>query len=336
MFKKLVSLLIGICLLLGTTATAAKEEQPIPERFASVMEVCNATTAEEMHQHLIDYINATWADYYTTSNLPFPVRFGGTTEDLIADKRNWAMAVVSTKDVDIQKLLDSNMIKHWSFSALDPSVLSLRLIPPALRPYRPKDLTQSYDIFYFDYDARTDDATVLIFNENYPITETLFARALLDMRSTEQKRAMEGIARVNGWTVEELIAKPKDWDVAEVLVPYPDGLEPLDQAGMLLDLSQSDYFASRESFEHISDWWTEGPNGIYSADKRFIGAPVFPFTLFDKEDHALILIVNAKSDYADAALRYAEYCIKGMDDVMFSDIDAWESLALEYSTELWQ
>ena len=228
------------------------------------------------------------------------------------------------------------MIKHWSFSSSDPSVLSLWLIPPALRPYRPRDLTQSYDIFYFDYDAQTDDATVLIFNENYPITETLFARALLDMRSTEQKRAMEGIARVNGWTVEELIAKPKDWDVAEVLVPYPDGLEPLDQAGMLLDLSQSDYFASRESFEHISDWWTEGPNGIYSADKRFIGAPVFPFTLFDKEDHALILIVNAKSDYADAALRYAEYCIKGMDDVVFSDIDAWESLALEYSTALWQ
>ena len=161
MFKKLVSLLVGICLLLGTTAMAAKEEQPIPERFASVMEVCNATTAEEMHQHLIDYINATWADYYTTSNLPFPVRFGGTTEDLIADKRNWAMAVVSTKDVDIQKLLDSNMIKHWSFSSSDPSVLSLWLIPPALRPYRPKDLTQSYDIFYFDYDAQTDDVRLL-------------------------------------------------------------------------------------------------------------------------------------------------------------------------------
>ena len=64
--------------------------------------------------------------------------------------------------------------------------------------------------------------------------------------------------------------------------------------------------------------------------------PFFPFTLFDKEDHALILIVNAKSDYADAALRYAEFCIKGMDDVVFSDIAAWDSLALEYSTALWQ
>ena len=73
-----------------------------------------------------------------------------------------------------------------------------------------------------------------------------------------------------------------------------------------------------------------------SADKRFIGAPVSPFTLFDKEDHALILIVNAKSDYADAALRYAEYRIKGMDDVIRSDIETWERLALEYSTELWQ
>ena len=62
----------------------------------------------------------------------------------------------------------------------------------------------------------------------------------------------------------------------------------------------------------------------------------FCSTLFDKEDHALILIVNAKSDYADAALRYAEYRIKGMDDVIRSDIETWERLALEYSTELWQ
>ena len=73
--------------------------------------------------------------------------------------------------------------------------------------------------------------------------------------------------------------------------------------------------------------------GIYSADKRFIGAPVFPFTLFDKEDHALILIVNAKSDYADAALRYAEYCIKGMEDVYKRQFDVKEVKGKEAERE---
>lgn len=336
MFKKVISLVLGICLLFGTTAMAAKKEQPIPERFAAVMEVCNATTIAEMHQNLIDYIRATWANYYTTKNIPFPVRFGGTTEELIADKRNWAMAVVSTKDVDIQELLDRDMIKHWSFSMADPAVVSLWLIPSSLRPFRPKDLTHSYDIFYFDYDAQTNDATVLIFNEKYPITDTIFARALLDMRSAEQKRAIEGIARVNGWTVEELILNPNDWDTAEVLVPYPNDLEQLDQTGMLADLSQSAYLASRESIDNLSDWY-DGPTGIYSADERFIGVPCFPFTLLNKEDHALVLIVNAKSSYIDAAIDYVEYHIKGMDAVVFSpDEETLMRDCLAYSTALWQ
>lgn len=255
---------------------------------------------------------------------------------MIADKRNWAMAIVSTKDVDLQELLDRDMIKHWSFSMADPTVLSLWLIPSSLRTFRPKDLTQSYDIFFFDYDAQTDDATIVIFNEKYPLTDSIFARALLDMRSPEQKRAMEGIARVHGWTVEELISNPNDWDTAQVLVPYPDGLEQLDQAGMLADLSQGAYLASRESIDNVLDWY-DGPNGIYSADRRFIGVPCFPFTLFDKRDHALVLVVNAKSNYIDAAINYVEYHIKGMDDVVFSpDEETLQQDCLEYSTALWQ
>ena len=337
--KQWICLLLGICLLFGTTAMAAKKEQPIPERFAAVMEVCNATTIKEMHQNLIDYIRVTWDDSYTTSNMPLVVRFGGTTKELIADKRNWAMAVVSTKDVDIQKLLDNNMIKRWSFSPTDPSVPCLWLVPSSLRTFKPKDLSYSYSIYFFDYDAQTDDATVLLFNEKYALTDSIFAQALLDMRSAEQKRAMEGIARVNSWTVEKLIENPDDWDTAQIMVSYPNGLEQLDQAGMLLDLSQSPYLASRKSIEKGVGGWDGMPNGIFSADHRMIGVPCLPFMASDnrrKADETQVLIVNAKSNYIDAAIRYVEYNVKGMEImVTHPDDETLEKNCLEWSTELW-
>ncbi|MEG1360822.1 MAG: hypothetical protein RSE23_14275, partial [Clostridia bacterium] len=68
--KKLVGLLIGMCLLFGSVAYAGKKEQPIPERFAAVMEVCGATNISEMHRNLIDYIRATFSDSYTVENMP--------------------------------------------------------------------------------------------------------------------------------------------------------------------------------------------------------------------------------------------------------------------------
>ncbi|MEG1196682.1 MAG: hypothetical protein RSE58_14005 [Clostridia bacterium] len=141
--KKIISLLMGICLLFGTSALAAKKEQPIPERFAAVMEVCNATTTAEMYNNLTEYICVTWDESYKIRNIPLPVHFGGTTKELIADKRNWAMAVVSTKDVDIQEMLDRGMISYCGFSMVDPSVLCLWLVPSSLRTFKPKELRYS-------------------------------------------------------------------------------------------------------------------------------------------------------------------------------------------------
>ncbi len=338
--KKWIGLLLGICLLFSTTAMAAKKkEQPIPERFAAVMEVCNATTIKEMLKNLTDYIVSTFDKSYAIRNMPLVIRFGGTTKELIADKRNWAMAVVSTKDVDIQKLLDQDMIYYEGFSMVDPHVLSLWLVPSSLKTFRPKDLRYSYDIFFFDYDEQTDDATVLLFNQKYSLVDNLFAQALLDMRSAEQKRAMEGIARVNNWTVEKLIANPDDWDTAQIMVSYPDGLEQLDQAGMLLDLSQSPYLASRKSIEKGVGGWDGMPNGIFSADHRMIGVPCYPFDAFDDSrnvDETQVLIVNAKSNYVDAAIRYVEYHIEGEEGmVAFPDEETMEKNCLERSTELW-
>ena len=339
--KRILAVALVICLLLPACALAKKKpkEQPIPERFAAVMEVCNATTIEEMHKNLTDYIVATFDDSYSIRNMPLVVRFGGTTKELIADKKHWAMAVVSTKDVDIQKLLDQDMINYGGFSMIEPSVLSLWLVPSSLKTFKPKDLSYSYDIFFFDYDAQTDDATVLLFNNKYPLVDNIFAQALLDMRSTKQKRAMEGIARVNSWTVEKLIANPDDWDTAQITVPYPNRLEELDQAGLLLDLSQSDYLASRKSVEKTKEreWCLGMPNGIFSTDNRLIGVPCFPWDVWSRTDQAQVLIINAKSKYIDDAIRYVEYHIKGMEDVVFSpDEETSERIRLKYSKKLWE
>ncbi|MEG1360821.1 MAG: hypothetical protein RSE23_14270 [Clostridia bacterium] len=337
--KKFITAILLLCLLLPSIASAKKQkkEQPIPERFAAVMEVCNATTIKEMHKNLTDYIVATFDQSYSIRNMPLVVRFGGTTKELIADKRHWAMAVVSTKDVDIQEMLDQNMIYYGGFSMMAPSVLCLWLVPSSLKTFKPKDLRYSYDIFFFDYDEQTDDATVLLFNKKYPVVDGIYAQALLDMRSPEQKRAMEGIARVNSWTAEKLIANPDDWDTAQITVPYPNGLEQLDQAGMLLDLSQSDYLASRKSVEKGVEGWDGLPNGIFSLDNRLIGVPCYPFVVYESHDQVQVLIINAKGSHIEDAIRYVEYHIKGMEDVALTpDDEAFERNCLEYSTALWE
>ncbi|MEG1891851.1 MAG: hypothetical protein RR301_10550, partial [Clostridia bacterium] len=68
--KRWIVAALVLCLLLPTGALAKKKpkEQPIPERFAAVMEVCNATNISEMHKNLIDYIRATFSDSYTVEN----------------------------------------------------------------------------------------------------------------------------------------------------------------------------------------------------------------------------------------------------------------------------
>lgn len=155
------------------------------------------------------------------------------------------------------------------------------------------------------------------------------------MRSAEQKRAMEGIARVNSRTAEELISNPNDWDTAQIRVSYPDGLAQLDQAGMLLDLSQSSYLASRESIDDSLEWCNGLPNGIFSADNRLIGVPSYPFTIFDEDDKIEVLIINAKSNHIDDAMRYVEYHIKAMEDAVFSpDEETMNKVRLAYSTAL--
>ncbi|MEG1891234.1 MAG: hypothetical protein RR301_07450, partial [Clostridia bacterium] len=182
-----------------------------------------------------------------------------------------------------------------------------------------------------------DDATVLLFNKKYSLVDSIYAQALLDMRSAEQKRSMEGIVRVNGWTAEKLIANPDDWDTAQIMVSYPDGLEQLDQAGMLLDLSQSAYLASRKSIEKGVGGWNGMPNGIFSADHRMVGAPSNPWDEWSGTDQVQVLIINAKSKLIDDAIRYVEHYIKSLEAVVVApeDEEKWKKVAMEYSTALW-
>ena len=82
------------------------------------------------------------------------------------------------------------------------------------------------------------------------------------------------------------------------------------------------------------------PNGIFSADHRLIGVPCFPFDNDDnrrKANETQVLIVNAKSNYIDAAIRYVEYNVKGMEvGITYPDDETWAKTCLQWSTELWE
>ena len=107
--KKIVCMLLAICLLLPALALAkgkAKDE-PIPSRYLSILQDWNATTAEELHLNIIEHWKNTDtipnnAEHWTSQHNPLAIRFGGTTKELIADKKNWQLAIVSSKDVDLQ------------------------------------------------------------------------------------------------------------------------------------------------------------------------------------------------------------------------------------------
>ncbi|MEG1155957.1 MAG: hypothetical protein RSD94_08790 [Acinetobacter sp.] len=65
-------------------------------------------------------------DRLNPRSLPLNIRLGGTTEELIDDKKDWDMAIVSSKDVNLQTLADEGL----------------------------------------NYNAQTDDATFLICQDN--------------------------------------------------------------------------------------------------------------------------------------------------------------------------
>ncbi len=317
MRKFMLFLFLSILILIPTSYA----EVDIPVRFLSILQDWNAQTPEELQLNIIEYWRIINSDnppnHYDTTHFPLKIRFGGTTQELIADRKKWDLAIVSSKDVDLQALLDKNLIEvypHYPFFLPD---LYQWLLPAEVQKIYPQDPNQTCYAFVYDYDAANDDATLLICKPNSatsnPPQPSSFAEEIMWKRSADTARALQGIHLIPqsaAWTEEDFLSKADAWDVGLLTLKQGETPDMLAQDGLLYDFSQIQYFASRSSVKP-TDISVELAKGIFSADGRMIGIPcVRVDSDGDEADTVTMLIINNKSSYIERALTYAVHFMK--------------------------
>jgi hypothetical protein len=213
----LLTFLTLSCFLLIATCHA---EEPIPARYMPILEDWNATTAEELHLNILAYWNRIGKDHVTPKNRPRNIRFGGTTKELIADQKHWDLAIVSSKDVDLQTLADEGLIESIQHYPFYQHSLYQWLLPDHLQAKLPQDRLMTYYVYVYDYEAETDDATLLICRAsigNDSRAPNTFAAAMMWKRSATMARRIGGIrllpdlSMLLAWSEEELLAQADEW-----------------------------------------------------------------------------------------------------------------------------
>ena len=323
--------ILSLLLLCCTTAFAKAEDthivanMPIPERYRPIFEFCGVENEEELFGKLAQHIavhNPDHAEKFLErcKDKPIQIHYGGTTKELLADKK-WTLAIVSSKDVDLHTLAAKKQINYvQSGNCWYPIIRSgyrHYLLPDELAEKLPKkDTPFIYDVHFYDYDAQTDDATLLIAKRQATSEEDRFMEIILDARPADMVRKVEGINHVKFWTVEELLERPEDWDTALLDLPVHSGqsseeLKRLDEAGLLCDLSQDAYLASRtdQTFKYCRML----PRGVFAEDGRMIALPCTTYYDYETDEEEHLLIVNAQSPYIEKALAYGELLAKTVD-----------------------
>lgn len=317
--RKFTGLLLFVVLCIGLFALAYAEGVS-PSCYAPILRDWNAKDEKELQQNILKYWKELgpreWSEINAPRKQPVSFRLGGTTKELIATHKDWDIAIVSSKDADLQKLADEGLIINYEYLPHDEVALHQWLLPKAVQEKLPDHPLFVYAVFCYDYDAETDEAIFLICNKkNRPARAWLgWAMQILKGRSADTVRALEGVCRVNDWTqhgvlektVNDLLNNPNDWDWVSLRIDVNDHLEALDQADLLYDFSQNVYWTERKP-----DWLES--NGLFSMDSRMIGIPYNPIigneTTYEPNT-MLVFIVNAKSANLSRALEYAKHFVK--------------------------
>ena len=308
----LVCLLTYICLPAG----AAKKE--IPDFCMPILQDWGATNEKELQDAILSYwkdnMPMGWNEMHKDAQKPVPFAFGGTTQELIKNHKKWDVAIVSSKDVDLQKLADAGVLKGVDWIPIHEYPLHQWLLPEKVQSKLPQHPLNSYPVYCYAYDPQKDEAIFIICNENP--WKKHWATQIIEKRTTEEIRALEGIRRTVDWrayekeelslTAAQLAACPQDWDWAFLRTDkekVPEALEELDASGVLYDFSTDAYWAGRNP-----DWAV--PKGLFSADGRMIAIP-YDTKLHTYENEMNLFVVNAKSPVLSLALEFAEHYIKG-------------------------
>ena len=76
------------------------------------------------------------------------IRYGGTTKELLTDWKNWDLAVVSSKDVDLRALVDQkDLIEKYPVSLTSDIALHQYRVPENLRELLPKKARSGTIVF---------------------------------------------------------------------------------------------------------------------------------------------------------------------------------------------
>lgn len=290
-----------LCLCCHATADASADV-----RFSPLLETWDATNGDELWQHVWTYFQQRHPDdERTPSNLNICI--GWTTEELLRSADAWDVAIVSSRDVDLQRLADASLLKKRAHVPSQSLAISQWLYPEAIQALLPTDPIWIFYVYCYDYDPQTGDATLLLCHTDniYDVKDSaLCAETIMDARSAEQIRQTEQILRAgwSSWTVDKLLAQPEAWDVATIAIQDENELAVLNQAGLLWDFSQDAYWTDR-----CKEW--DVPNGYYNADGSMIAIPYAQYASLRPND-TLVLVINRQSSVLDRAEAYAKHWMK--------------------------
>ncbi len=312
------------CLLfcLASPARAAQEE--IPGFCKPILEAWGASNEQELQDAILTYWENNqpqgWNHLHKGAKVSPSFQLGGSTKDLIANQKKWDIAIVSSKDVNLQQLADAGCIIRQEGHPLDRFALHQWLLPKAVQNMMPEHPLYYYAVYCYAYEYATNEAIFILCNEKGPskyFRYNPWALTLLQSRSAGQTRAVEGICRTFDWaafempelsfTEEELIEQARDWDWAILHIHKEYRLEKLDAAGLLYDFSQDEYWTNRKP-----EWKRENPTAVFSKDGRMIAIPNGE-NLYNGPDERCVFVINAKSPAIPQALAYAKHYIQSYD-----------------------
>lgn len=315
--KKRIVLFAALVFLCSMFTLAVCEETRGSSSIASILNAWGAKDGQELYTRILDHWNRNIDG--TRISWPAKIRLGGTTEDLISKPGSWDLAIVSSKDVDLQKLADEGLVQEYGFAPIQEFILHQWLLPDELQSLLPEHPFLAHQVYFYDYDYATGEATLLIckhYSGEPSGVPGPFARAILGGRSADAVRAVEGIVRVEApppaykvepgellnWEIDDLLSRPRDWDVANILIQNESDLDALDRAGLLYDFSQDNFWLTRSY-----DWSV--PSGVYSEDGRLIAIPYIPY-YGPAESGFWVTVVNTRCQNLSKAMAYVTHWIK--------------------------
>ena len=325
----LVCLLACICL----PARAAQKE--IPEFCMPILLDWGVTNEKELQDAILTYwkdnMPKGWDEMHKDAQKPLSFAFGGTTKELIKNQKKWDVGIVSSKDVDLQKLADAGVLSSILCTPVREYPLHQWLLPEKVQSKLPQHPLYYYAVYCYAYDPQTDEAIFIICNDKSRLNpwKTSWAKQIIEKRTAEEIRALEGIRRTIDWrayekeelslTAAQLAAHPQDWDWAFLRTDkekVSEALEELDASGVLYDFSTDAYWAGRNP-----DWAV--PKGLFSADGRMIAIP-YHERIYTEKNEMSFFVVNEKSPALPRALEFAEHYIKGHEWFDFACETDWE------------